>query len=80
MGFDMTPDGCPSIAMPALQSVKEPEGLTHLFRDGLSLPGVCVVEPPTEVRELSDSFGSAPPIKHVPIDATTVHMPTAISQ
>jgi hypothetical protein len=31
MGFDMTPDGYPSIAMPALQSVKEPEGAPVSF-------------------------------------------------
>jgi hypothetical protein len=31
MGFDMTPDGCPPIAMSALQSVKEPEGAPISF-------------------------------------------------
>jgi hypothetical protein len=31
MGFDMTPGGCPPIAMPALQSVKEPEGAPVSF-------------------------------------------------
>jgi hypothetical protein len=31
MGFDMTPDGCPPFAMPALQSVKEPEGALVSF-------------------------------------------------